>query len=313
MNKTKRLDRISLWKEKMKQKKVVVYLLNISFPGFAGVSLYGVIRFFYTRLMNESIALRSAATAYSFFLSLFPGLIFLFTLIPYIPIENLHQEIINLMNQYMPANVFDTIETTINDIILKKRGRLLSLGIVLSIYFASNGINTLLVAFNRRLMRAWWKKYMISILLTFAISFMMLIAISFQISGELFISHFRDSMLFGGSWVIHGIWFFKLLITLFMSITAISLLYYSASIREERFRFFSPGAYLATILVVLVSYGFGYYVENFAQYNRLYGSIGAIIVLLIWLYLSALSLITGYEFNQSIMKAKAQASKKDLN
>ena len=95
-----------------------------------------------------------------------------------------------------------------------------------------------------------------------------------------------------------------------MSITAISILYYFATIKEERFRYFSPGAYLATILVVLVSYGFGYYVENFAQYNRLYGSIGAIIVLLVWLYLSALSLITGYEFNQSIVKAKAQVNKK---
>ena len=214
------------------------------------------------------------------------------------------------MKQYMPANVFETIEETLSDIILKKRGSLLSLGFVLSIYFASNGINTLLVAFNRLLKRAWWKKYMISISLTFVISFMMLLAMMFQIGGELFISYFRDSMLFSGSWVIHAIWIFKLLVTLVMSITAISILYYFATIKEERFRYFSPGAYLATILVVLVSYGFGYYVENFAQYNRLYGSIGAIIVLLVWLYLSALSLITGYEFNQSIVKAKAQVNKK---
>ena len=284
--------------------------MSISFPGFAGVPLYGVIRFFYTQLMRESIALRSGATAYSFFLSLFPALIFLFTLIPYFPIENLYQEIVFLMNEYMPANVFQTIETTLSDIILKKRGSLLSLGFILSIYFASNGINTLLVAFNRKLKRPWWKKYLIAVSLTFAISFMILIAMSFQIGGEVFISYFKDSMIFQGNWVVYFIWTFKLLITLFMSITAISLLYFFATVKEERFRFFSHGAYLATILVVLVSYGFGYYVENFAQYNRLYGSIGAIIVLLVWLYLSALSLITGYEFNQSIVKAKAQAVEK---
>jgi membrane protein len=292
--------------EKLDKSKAMFLFRKIGFPGLPGVPFYVVFRFFFRQLLREAIALRSAATAYSFFLALFPAMIFLFTLIPYIPVDNLQEEIIALMKQYMPGNAFQTIEVTLNDIILRKRGHLLSLGVIFSLYFASNGINTLLVAFNRNLKRPWWKKYSIAISLTFTISFLLIIAISLQIGGELFISYFKDSMIFGGSWVLHAIWFFKLITTLLLSIAAISILYYYATVKEERFRFFSPGAYVATILVVLVSYGFGYYVENFAQYNRLYGSIGAIIVLLIWLYLSAMSLISGYEFNQSVIKAKAR-------
>ncbi|MFC2114060.1 YihY/virulence factor BrkB family protein, partial [Bacteroidota bacterium] len=146
--------------------KIFAFLLNVSFPGLGGVPIAQVIRFFYTQLIREAISIRSSASAYSFFLALFPALIFIFTLIPYIPVENLRDEVLNMMKSYMPSNVFETIEITLTDILDNRRGNLLSVGFILTLYFASNGINRLLVAFNRQLKRSWWKKYLISIALT---------------------------------------------------------------------------------------------------------------------------------------------------
>lgn len=293
----------------LRKRRFLSFLRRFTLPGFGGVPISEVVKFFWQHLKSEAIVLRSSATAYSFFLALFPGLIFLFTLIPYIPIQGLHKEVLQMMHDYMPSDVYSTVESTISDILLTKRGNLLSLVFILSIYFSANGVNTLLVACNRTLNRVWWKKFLIALVLTFILVLMILLAMSIQVGGEIIISYFKDSFFFGGSWIIKFIWFFKLLTTLLLSISAISIIFFYASPKGERFKFFSPGAFIATILIVLVSYGFGYYVDNFANYNRLYGSLGAIIILLVWLYLSAISLITGYEFDHSIFKARASIRK----
>jgi len=208
---------------------VTNYLRRLTFPGFGGVPITEVIKFFYSQLISEAIVLRSSATAYSFILALFPGLIVLFSLIPYFPIASMHEEVLAMMEQIMPSSAFQTIESTLRDILVNKRANLLSFGFLLTIYFSSNGINTLLTAFNRYLKRAWWKKYLLSFSLTLILALLIIIAVVIQVGGEYFMGYFRNSFFFSGGWIIKAIWFFKMLITLLLSITAIDILFFLGS------------------------------------------------------------------------------------
>lgn len=294
--------------DELRQTKFVAFLRTIPFPLSNKVPMTEVIKFFYKKMITESISQRASAIAFSFFLALFPGLIFIFSLIPYFPVPNLSDEVKHLLDEFLPKSAFDILWNTIEDIIMVRRGKLLSLGVILAIYFSSNGINTLLLAFKKDLPRHWLMRYVIAFYLTVILVLMILISLSVQITGEIIISYFSDSFFFSGKTLIPLIWGLKLFITLFTAIFSISLLYFYGSPKSERFRFFSPGAFLSTIMIGVISYGFGFYVENFNSYNKFYGSLGAIIVLMMWLYFSALSLISGFELNQSIYKARCANS-----
>lgn len=290
--------------EKIRESKLAALLRKIPFPGSGGVPLTEVIKVFYLQMTKQSVGQRAGSIAFSFFLALFPGLIFVFTLIPYIPIPNLAYEVRHLMEKFLPESAFQMLWGTIEDIIVVKRGNLLSIGIIMAIYFSSNGINSLLSALKKDLPRHWLMKYGLAIFLTLVIALMIIFAVSVQIIGEVIIGYFSDSFFFSANTLIPFVWSFKLIITLITSITTISLIYYYGSTKCERFGFISPGAFLSTLMIGVISYGFGIYVENFNSYNKFYGSLGALIALMIWLNFSALSLISGYELNQSIFKAK---------
>jgi membrane protein len=289
----------------LRNSKIVRLLKRIVLPGFGGVPVFEVIMFFYKRLMQESVTIRASAIAFRFFLALFPGLIFTFTLIPYIPIENIQNEILALVEGFLPSSAFELIESTLSDVLLNKKAGLTLFGFIMAIYFSSIGINLLLQTFDKSSIKGYWKRIAISFYLTILLSFMIILGVSIQIGGEVFIGfmHEKISML-NENWFVFAIKAFKLIFTLFVSITTISVLYHYGTSKKDRFRFYTPGAFLATILILITSYGFGFYVENFSQYNRFYGSLGALIVLLMWLYLNAYVLISGFEFNIGISRAR---------
>ncbi|HPD64557.1 MAG TPA: YihY/virulence factor BrkB family protein [Bacteroidia bacterium] len=292
----------------LRQTKFAAFLRKIPFPLSGKVPMTEVIKIFYQKMVKESISQRAYAIAFSFFLALFPGLIFVFSLIPYFPVPDLADEIKQMLHEFLPESAFEMLWDTIEDIILVRRGKLLSLGVVLAIYFSSNGINTLLLALKKDLPRHWMMRYVVAFFLTIILVLMILISLCVQITGEIIISYFSDSFFFSGTSLIPLVWGLKLFVTLFTAIFSISLLYFYGTHKSERFRFFSPGAFLSTIMIGVISYGFGFYVENFNSYNKFYGSLGAIIVLMMWLYFSALSLISGYELNQSVYKAKVSGN-----
>ncbi|MDP4184937.1 MAG: YihY/virulence factor BrkB family protein [Bacteroidota bacterium] len=293
---------------------IVSWSDKITFPGFKEITLYDVSLFFWEGFQNGSIATRASAIAYNFFMALFPAIIFLFTLIPYIPIANFQIELFLLIQSVLPENAFLTIETTITDIITRPRGGLLSIGFVAAMIFSTNGIAAMMAAFDATNhtyhKRRWVNQRLISIILVFILSFLLSIAITLITVSQWIIDYlvvegilkvnFTFYLLILGKWIV--------IIALFFF--AFSFLYYMAPAKKSKWKFISAGGTLATILSIFIAVGFSYYINHFGKYNTLYGSIGTILVLMLWLYINSYILILGFELNVSINQAHIEKKAK---
>lgn len=283
------------------------WAIQVKLPLFDGLSLYDVSRFFFRGIAEGSITNRAGSIAYSFFMALFPGIIFLFTLIPFFPVESLEEEIFQVFERVLPPDTWEASKSTIVDIMKHKREGLLSLGFLFALVFSTNGINALISNFSQTVhninARPFWKQQLVSLLLTLILSVNFIIGIILII----FSADVLNSILgfFGleavSSFAVEFTRFTLLVLLVFMGIVFI---YNYGPSNKREWRFFSPGAMLATILIIISSWGFSFYIANFSQYNKLYGSIGTLIVILLWIYINALVLIIGFELNASIAHVK---------
>ncbi|MFZ4863759.1 YihY/virulence factor BrkB family protein [Sphingobacterium sp. Mn56C] len=278
-------------------------------PGFGKLPLYTVATFFFQEIKRESILNKASSLAYNFMLAIFPGIIFLFTLIPYLPITNFQQELMDFLAIVIPHDAYSAIESTLDDIIRKQNGGLLSFGFLLSTFFASNGVANLTMAFNKfslsKEKRSWIRRRFTAVCLSFAIVIALFIGIGVFTGAGIIIRYLKDHIAYDIAWfwtftikaarwiILFGIYFFT-----------VSILYKFAPSNSKRWKFFSPGATLATLLAILTFSGFVFYINNFNAYNKLYGSIGTIIVMMIWMYLNSLILLIGFELNASITLSK---------
>jgi membrane protein len=281
---------------------------KIVLPGFRGVPLYDVGLFFIRGIRKSSISLRANAITYSFIIAFVPAILFLFTLIPYIPISGLHDNVMESLREILPSAAYLTIFKTIEDIITNQQGGLLSLSFLISIYFASNGIIAIMNAFNQSShsieTRTNFRKRLVSLILVFILALNIIIsagalAISsyllYYIEGKGMISdNFTVILLKVGQWI-------TILLT---SLIAFSSIFYLAPARRGSFPFFSAGSILAAILSVITFKIFIIFIENFSNVNKFYGSLGTLIVLIMWINLTALMLLIGFELNASIYEAK---------
>lgn len=277
---------------------------KIKIPGFEGQSLYVVSKFFISGMVNGSINMRASSLSFSFFLALFPSIIFLFTLIPYIPIDNFQDYLFNLLQSVMPKSAFEAAEETIIDIIEKPRSGLLSFGFISALYFSTNGFNAMINAFNETYHTIETRhpvyQRLISLLMVIVTVVMITVAIVLIIASEIAMERLihQDKVLyyvlFWGKWIV----LFGLCFGL------ISFNYYVGPKRKKGWRFFSAGSMLATILIVAATYVFAYYVNNFGNYNKLYGSIGTLLIIMLWIYINSLILLLGFDLNASIHTAK---------
>jgi len=285
---------------------------KIILPGFDDVPLYDVIVFFVKGLTDGAITTRASSIAYKFFIALFPAIIFLFTLIPYIPIENFQITLLQTIRTALPENVNAMINETITDIISRQHGGLLSFGFILAMYFASNGILGVITAFNATThvieTRKLWQQYAISILLMLIITLIVILSIALIMLGTTGLDYLISAHIIEESVLLFILKITKWIIVVLMIFFAVSFLYYLGPAKKREFRFISAGSTLATLLFVITTIGFKYYVNNFASYNAVYGSIGTIIVILMWLYLNSIALIVGFELNASILHAKKSKS-----
>jgi membrane protein len=304
MSYRQRLNAIADWRP---IQKIIVFAKRLTLPGFDGLPLIDVITFFIRRLEEGEIQTRARSLAFSFLLALFPGIIFIFTLIPYIPIESFQDRLLHLIRDFMPSSTFDIARETIEDIIRHQRGGLLSFGFIFALFVTTDGIIALMNWFNRsyhgKKERSGWKQRLVALGITIFLSLLVFVAIGLSITSE-FIYYYLESkgvlvnlmqliLISGGKW----------LILLSLCFTAISVLYYFGPSKRERIRFISAGSSLATLLFVITTIGFNYFIVHFGQYNKLYGSIGTLIIILVWLYINSLVLLIGYELNVSIKKA----------
>ena len=286
-------------------------LKNFTLPGFNRIPVYEVGKFFVTGIRNGAVRQRAASVAYTSFLSIFPGIVFLFTLIPYIPIRNFQDSLLTLLSNFIPDNTYRIVETTVVDIVRNQRGSLLSLTFISTLFFASSGVVALMRAFNATYhsmeKRKWWKRRLIAILML-----IIEVVLSTAAVGILTINKtIYDTIVSEREFLYHLFLFVRIIVALGLFFFSISFLYYFAPTKKERFRFISAGSTLATVLIIAATYGFRFFVNRFGQFNKIYGSLGTIVIILIWIYIVSFGLIIGFELNASIMARKYRGESLD--
>lgn len=278
-------------------------------PGFSPLPLYTVASFFFKEIGKDSLVNKASSLAYNFMLAIFPAIIFLFTLIPFIPKRiGFQEQLMKLIILVLPESAYEAFSTTLDEIVNKQNSSLLSVGFFLSLFFATNGIHSLMMAFNKSSLvietRTWFKQRMIAILLTFVIALSVIVCITAMFIGELALKYIDNEIQVKDGlytfvidltrWALLGILYF----------VTISILYKYGPAHAKKWKFFSAGSWLATILAFLTIWGFSFYINNFSSYNKIYGSIGTLIVIMIWLYLNSLILLIGFELNASVDLSK---------
>ena len=288
--------------------KVIERAERVSLPFFDGVPLYDVALFFWRSIVDGSITTRASAIAFSFFIAFFPAVLFLFTLIPYIPIENFQTELFRLIKEVVPPSTFDTIEETVTDIINTPRGGLLSLGFVMALIFSTNGIASMMSAFDATIhsinRRSWISQRIAATYLLIILSVLLFLAIALLTGGEIAVNYLKENDILRDSFTLFLLNFGRWVVIILLLFFANSFLYYMAPAKKTKRRFISAGSTLATILNIIALMGFTYYINNFSQYNKLYGSIGTLLIILFLMYLMSVILLVGFELNASIYQAR---------
>lgn len=281
---------------------------RIVLPGFGSLPLYTISTFFFQEIAKDSLVNKASSLAYNFMLAIFPAIIFLFTLIPYIPIDNFQDQLLQLIKFALPKNAFETVKATLEDIVKNQNSKLLSFGFLAALFFSTNGIHTLMEAFNKSSLqiesRTWIKRRLVSLTLTLLIVFALIFGLGIITAGEYVISFLKSELNFKASFWLFAISIIRWIILITVYFVTISFLYRYGPANSKKWKFFSAGSWLATILAVLTFWGFGFYINNFGTYNKVYGSIGTLIVIMIWLYLNSLIILLGFELNASIDLSK---------
>lgn len=290
--------------------RLVAFLQKIKI-GKDKIGLYDAIIIFLTKMSNDEILDRANGVAFSFTMAIFPAIIFLFTLTPYIQNffpELTNDEIIGFLEDILPSNLYATAETTIHDIISKQRGGLLSFGFIMTLILSTNGMTSLMGAFNACYKtietRGFLSVRITATGLIFILSISFISSIALLIVGQQLLtdSEIRSVVNDTISVDILFILRFIFLYTIFQF--AISSIYYFAPAIHEKWHFLSVGSVFSTLAIIVASFGFSYYVNNFGNYNKLYGSIGVLLVFMLWLFIISLILLVGFEMNAAIHKAK---------
>ncbi len=266
--------------------------------------MFDVSSFFFKEIGRTAIVIRSGALAFNFLLAFFPATIFLFTLLPYVPIEGFDLIFFNFIQEIMPEKTYEAFYSTVLNLVSIPRGGLLSLGFILAVYFSSNGVMMMMTAFDKAYpttfkKRNFFKKRIIALGLTVLMASLLGLSIALVVAGNKFLR-----WIFEATNVNHGLYttFFvlKWVILLMLFYSVISLLYKFGPPLKTKFNFWTPGALLATLLSLMSSVIFSFVINNFGRFDEFYGSIGALIVTMIWLRLNASILLIGYELNVSI-------------
>ena len=294
---------------------IISWSKKIRFAKYENVSLYKIIRIFLNNLMNDEILDRANGVAFNFILAIFPAIIFLFTLIPYVSefFPDINTEsIMEFIGAQIPPSMYEAIFSTLHDIISIQRGGLLSFGFLFSIYLSTNGMMALMRAFNSCYRtienRGAIKTRLIATGLTINMAIALFLAIILLVVGQFILkyvmTHMPDFEWLDLSSFTIFLLFASRFIALFVAFfLAISFVYYFGPAIHYNWRFFSIGSMLATLLCLAVSYGFSFYITNFGTYNKVYGSIGALIALMVLIQLITIVLLVGYEVNTSIHDA----------
>ena len=286
-------------------RSTLYFLQHFSLPGNRGVPLYDVLRFFLVGIFNGDLNQRAKGLSYSFLTAIPPLLIFFFTLVAYFPVDGVQDELLSQLGGIIPEKIMSPLAGTINDVMGHRHSTLLSIGFISSIILAANGLMGVITSLNfaNRSVekRPYLQRYLLSVVLVFVLYVLIVLTLALLIGHKLFLQ-----LIFAQGWLTDtkantllfnlGRW---LLLT-FAILTAVSIIYYWAPVKKQRVGFFSAGSVLATGMFLVLSWGLSLYINNFSNYNLVYGSIGTLLLLMFWVRFNCIVLLVGYELNISI-------------
>ncbi len=287
----------------------IALLQNITFETLHGVSLYELIKHYFIGIVRGAFSYRASAIAFSFFMALFPFALFILNFIPYIPLANFQKDFLEFVSQSVPPNTYDAIAAILQDIMNNSYKGLISSGFFLSIFLMSNGINALLDGFemstNISVKRGFFQQYAVAVGLSIFIAFLLIVTVAALVIVEIILYQIKLQDYFSSNISILKWSRFVFIVLMVLLIT--SMLYKFGSKETKKVPFFSYGSILTTILFIATSQLFGIYVEKFARYNELYGSIGTLLVMMIYLWINSMLLLLGFELNAFIFKWKKKS------
>lgn len=291
-------------------------LKKFRLPGFEGLSVYDLIEMYAFGILKGTLSTRASAIAFSLFMALFPLLIFLVTLVPflvsYISIEHgdFDVQFRLFLESFLPNATGEYFGEVFQQIKNQKSGGLLSSAFLLSIFLMANGVNSIFGGFETsyhiELTRNFFRQYlyalMVGLILAILIilGFVAFIYFEFYVLGYLSKFAARQGEYALGEEEVIGVQIAKVLFFIILSYFTTAILYYFGTREGKQARFFSIGALMTTILFLITSYLFGIYVEKFARYNELFGALGGLLILMVYIWLNSNILLLGFELNASL-------------
>ena len=309
------LDLFYLWlkeiflKEKLKTipivKNLVGFLEALKIPGYDSFSFYDLAEMYVSGIVKGALSSRAGSISFSFFMALFPFLLFILNLIAFIPIDNFDAVLFNFIELLLPQESQSFFTDIFNDIRQKQRAGLLSSVFLLSVFLTANGVSSIFSSFEGsyhvELSRSFIRQYLYSMMVGILLALLLLVGVMALVFFEIFILSNLDELIPSEiNWIRIGqLFFYAILIYI-----TVSILYYFGTIEGKKTRFFSPGALMSCLLILLTTYLFGIYIENFSRYNQLYGSIGALLIFLFYIWLNSSLLLLGFELNATLNRLK---------
>jgi len=305
---------IKEWLNKLLEARLVIALLGFMkrvHPwGFEGLSLYEVAKYFVEGIQKGALTTRAAAISFRIFVAIFPMLIVIISVIPLIPIDNFQELLFTNIKGFFPGDTFSLVEETVSSLLTKKQTSVLTFSFILVLYYASNSVNAILQGFNGSYNLDKRGNPLVlriaSMILMLVLSLLMVVAVALIVfSGYLF-EYLLKIEWIPSRGIVSLLEIARWLVTVFLIYMSISTLYNAGDLKRKRWKIFSAGASFATLFFILASVGFAWFVTNIAQFDALYGTLGTLLILLLWMNFNSMILLLGFELNTSIAKAKDQ-------
>jgi len=288
-------------------RNLVAILESLKLPGYTYFSFYDLFQMYVSGILKGTLSSRAGSISFSFFMALFPFLLFLLNLIAFIPIDNFDNVLFDFLERLLPLDSQSFFTDIFNDIRVKQRAGLLSSVFLLSIFLTANGVSSIFSGFEGsyhvELSRSLLRQYLFSMMVAILLAFLLLFGVVAFVFFEIYILNNLESLIPSEiNWIRWGQILFYIILT-YLSVT---ILYFFGTIEGKKIKFLSPGALMTCLLIILTTYLFGVYIENFSTYNQLYGSIGALLIFLIYIWLNSNMLLLGFELNATLNRLKNQ-------
>ncbi len=308
------------WEERLDDVPVLSWLVfvlkRVQLRAFEGLSLFDLVAMYVRGIIRGALSTRASAISFSLFMAIFPLLIFLLTLVPYvIPYvsvgnSNFDAQFLNFMEGFLPTATGDYFSEVYQQIKDQKQGGWLSSAFLISILLMTNGVNAIFGGFETSyhidLTRNFFKQYAYALMVGLILSLLLIfgavvyVYFEFYVLGYLTDITARSSGLVLGEGDIIGAQIGKVLFFILLTYLTTAILYYFGTAGGKQARFFSYGALMTTLLILLTSYLFGVYIDTFARYNELYGALSGLLILMVYIWLNSNILLLGFELNATL-------------